>query len=120
MARSVFAGDEERELAETVGEEGREADADKPAKFGNVGVGDEGFAGCEDDGDSENGEDDEGVEEVGPGVDESREALDEGHFTALGAVDTKAETERRLDGADGPSRTLFEVSKIAVGDCAPL
>lgn len=120
LAGVVSGGDEEHKLAQAVADDGREAAPDEPSQLLVVGVGHQRLAHDQDDGDGEerNGEQD-GVH-AERRVEETREALREGHLLDLVAVKTELELERRVDSSNGPSGSLLEMTTVILRDGSEL
>lgn len=120
LAGVVSGGDEEHKLAQAVADDGREAAPDEPSQLFVGGVGHQRLAHDQDDGDGEerNGEQD-GVH-AERRVQEAGEALGEGHFLDLVAVQTELELERRINGSNSPSSSLLEMAAVILGNGSEL
>lgn len=116
LGQAVAGGEVGNEFVDAGQDEGDEGQADLPAELVGVGVGDEGAARDEDDGDGEQGDHEADGEEGADGEDEAGEALEEGHVLDDGAPEAEVELHGGLQGAQCPACSLFQVAGEGIGD----
>lgn len=118
---SVVAGRNEKgEFANSVGQSRGKAGPDEPVQLVLVGVGHELLTPQKNDRDSkERGREKDGIQ-TECGVEESRETLGKSHLLDRIAPSTKLELEGRINGTNGPTGTLLEMTTIVLGNSAKL
>lgn len=120
LASVIAGGNKENKLAETVDNGVGKAGTNEPSKLCIVGVGDQGFAHDQNDGNGKERDGQQDRVQTKRGVEEAGEALGKCHLADLFTPETKVELERRIHGTNSPTSTLLQVAAVIFGNGSEL